>query len=458
MNGIKKIACITSLLIIFNSSYAQNAISKAKAFEDIDYYNNILNEVHVNPYRNINKKDYLLKVEDLKNSIKDSISINDFIILLYNMSAPLQDSHTSPAGSQPVFINDYKKEQFFPYPLVIDNHKLYVPKTSAVALGIPIGAKIISINHVLISHLLPKIETYYGGRSSFSTDVASKFLCYFLFLNHIKPPFKIEYTDDSGDNKSITLPKGLSIKDAIKASMPNNESNYTFKILDNKLGYFNFTSMSGNLDLFGKFVDSCITLVKSKNIQNIAIDVRGNGGGNSQFGDVLLSYLTTKKYSLMGGRKWKVSALYKEYLKSNEDTSHSYLTKPNGSVWELGDCNPKENEFKSNNLFTGNVYLLTGAFTFSSANMFSDGIKHYKLATVVGEPTGENTNDFGEVYAFALPNSKIKMQTTTSFDFGTDCNKNSSSPVLPDKLIERTLHAKIYEEDKALEYILNQIK
>jgi hypothetical protein len=90
--------------------------------------------------------------------------------------------------------------------------------------------------------------------------------------------------------------------------------------------------------------------------------------------------------------------------------------------------------------------------------MIADGAKQYRIAEIIGTPTGENTNDFGEAYVFILPNSQIKMQTTTSFDFGADCNRNTHLPVMPDILIGYNFNDKIYEKDKALEYILNHLK
>lgn len=90
--------------------------------------------------------------------------------------------------------------------------------------------------------------------------------------------------------------------------------------------------------------------------------------------------------------------------------------------------------------------------------MIADGAKQFKLAEIIGQPTGENTNDFGETYVFSLPGSTVKMQTTTSFDYGADCNKNIHQPVMPDKTITYTLHDRIYEKDKALEYLLKKLK
>lgn len=109
-------------------------------------------------------------------------------------------------------------------------------------------------------------------------------------------------------------------------------------------------------------------------------------------------------------------------------------------------------------LFTGKVYLITGPLIFSSANMLADGVKEYHMATVIGQPTGENTNDFGEGYQVELPNSKLKIQTTTTFDLGVDCDPNTSHAVIPDILIEPSMKDKINKSDRVISYILQTIR
>jgi len=438
--------------------FSQTFISKQKAADDIDFYNKTIEEVHVNPFLFIQKKAYYQEVEKLKNSLGDSISTNDFILLLYRLSALLKDGHNTPFIVQTVIIDELRKEQFFPYNLISHNNKLFIPKSAAINSGLPVGGEIISINSVYVNTLLPKMEKYIGGNKAYVKEMSGKFFSYFLFLSGIKAPFQIQYIDSSGKIKSKFIATGFKFKDALAVTMPHIKNEYSFNILSDKLGYIDFMSMSGDFNRFDKFLDSCFTVIKKNNIKHVAIDIRKNSGGNSVLGDLLFSYITTKKYTMMGGRKWKVSAIYKNYLQQKGDTVNDYLKKANGTVWELGNCEPQENRFKNNNQFSGKVYLLTGPFTFSSANMIADGAKQYKIAELIGEPTGENTNDFGEAYVFVLPNSKIKMQTTTSFDFGANCNKNTYQPVMPDKLIRNNLQDKIHEKDKVLEYILSQIK
>jgi len=413
-------------------------------------------EVHVNPFLFVPRETYFSAAQELKAGIKDSIEIKSFLLHLYQLTALLKDGHCTPSIGQPVFKDDLSREIFFPYHLVLDGNNLYVPKTMSQLSGIPTGAIILSINGKTTQSLLMKIQNTMGGNAEHCIDMQEKLLGYFFYLSNVQAPFVIQYEDAEGQVSEKQIEKGAKFIDALSATMPHLKTKYRFQIVDNKLGYLDFMNMS-DLSTFDKYLDSCVTLLKTKNITNLAIDLRRNGGGNSVLGDLLISYFNSKNYTLMGGRNWKISAQYKQLILSNGDSTNQYLKKKDGSVWKLGSCKPNPPRFKNDNLFSGKVYLLIGPFTFSSANMLADGAKEFRLAEIIGEPTGENTNDFGEVYTFALPNSKIKIQTTTSFDFGASCNKNLYSPVMPDKPVPRSRTDRIEENDKALAYILETI-
>jgi hypothetical protein len=61
------------------------------------------------------------------------------------------------------------------------------------------------------------------------------------------------------------------------------------------------------------------------------------------------------------------------------------------------------------------VFVLIGAGTFSSAQDNAIEMRRELHATVVGEPTGEKLNSYGEVRTFKLPNSELKIQYSTEF-------------------------------------------
>jgi hypothetical protein len=437
---------------------AQAYISKQKAEADIDSLNKILLEVHVNPFLFIQKADYFSQVQKLKLSIGDSIELKAFVLRLYQLTAFLKDGHCAPHIVQPAFKADLAKPIFFPYHLVLEGDRLLVPKTTANAYGIPQGASIVSINNQKTGTLFQKINNTIGGNRAYTLDVQEKFLPYLLYLCNVTAPFRVKYKDPDGKVFEKLISEGVTFIDALAVNMQHLKADYHFQVIDGKLGYLDFMNMSGDVNRFDKYFDSCITLLKTKGIHHLAIDLRRNSGGNSLLGDLLISYFNTSNYTLMGGRKWKVSTRYKQYLLARGDSTNSYLQQENGSTWELGNCTPAPSPFRNDNVFNGKVYLLTGPFTFSSANMVADGVKQFKLAEIVGEPTGENSNDFGEAYTFTLPASKIRIQTSTSFDFGASCDRNGHSPVMPDKLVRRSLSDRIEERDRALEFIVASAK
>ena len=61
--------------------------------------------------------------------------------------------------------------------------------------------------------------------------------------------------------------------------------------------------------------------------------------------------------------------------------------------------------------YSGNICVLTGPNTFSSANMLANAIKDYKLVILIGEATGEACNDYGELYWNKLPNTWLSFYT-----------------------------------------------
>ena len=69
--------------------------------------------------------------------------------------------------------------------------------------------------------------------------------------------------------------------------------------------------------------------------------------------------------------------------------------------------------------------------------MTANAIRDYKLVTLVGEPTGENPNDYGEVFILTLPNTKIRVRTTTALFIRANGNEHDNNPVIPDILVKQ---------------------
>lgn len=437
---------------------SQTHINKQQAYDDIDAMIKIMEDVHFNPYLHISKTSFASKTDSIKATIKDSVDRKILLLKLYALTAFLEDGHAAPALSLSAF-PELKSKILVPFSyLSEDEHRVYIASVHPEIKGISTGARLISINGKDIQALKKKSTSYIGGLDAWKKELSTRLFSYFIFLNDIKPPFNIVYEEDN-IRKTLVLEEGVDLSTSLTMSLPAfHQPPWSFRIIDGNLGYIDFVSMSGQYNNFISFLDSSFRVLREKNINHLAVDLRSNSGGDSKFGDILLGYIAPHPFALGGKKQWKISRQYKDYVLSRGDSTSNYLQKQDGEVWILGECGAREKLLNVDTLFTGKVYLLTGSFTYSSANMLAEGAKYYKLATLVGEPTGESTNDFGEVYSFILPNSKFRINSTTSYDMGVDCDPSHNNPVTPHKFIKRTVNHVIKKEDPVLDYVLNQVR
>jgi C-terminal processing protease CtpA/Prc len=213
---------------------------------------------------------------------------------------------------------------------------------------------------------------------------------------------------------------------------------YTFQRTEENTGYLNFRSMR-DLPVFEKFLDSVFTDIKNKPVDGLIIDLRQNGGGSSVLGERLISYISDKPYRMSGGSRWKVSDEYKAYIREQEKTNQvyasgsfqQYLNRTPGEIISSGEVRthtPGRNKLR----YHGKVAVLTGPNTFSSANMLSNAIKDYQLATIIGEATGEPCNDYGELYWNKLPHTGLIFYTCSKHFIRANGDMHDPNPVLPD--------------------------
>ena len=438
-------------LFCFATCYGQNQLSRKQAWEDIDSLVAKIESVHYNPYLHLSKKVFCQKVEEVKKSIPDSLGFESLLLKMYAITAVLEDGHSMPYLVQPQIKANLAEADFLPFKLVFDKGSAYI---KAPEEGLLHGANILSVNGLSTKAAVKEFSALLGGSAYYKKEMAERLFGYFLFLKGIRPPFKITYTTTGKNVNTKTVDKGITFKEALHQSMPHLNNSNSFKLLNTKTAYLDFLSMNGSLDAWGNFLDSAFTSVRKDKVETVLVDIRNNPGGNSVFANYLLAYITRKKFLLASGKCWRISADMKKVQQENGETNPEYQSKENGTNWCREFCEPQENPVVADSVFTGKVYLLTGPFTFSSANMLADAIKTFKLGTVIGTPTGEYTNDFGETLVFSLPHSNIKIQTTTSFEYGANCNRTISETVKPDITITPTLADKLSETDTILLRIL----
>lgn len=109
----------------------------------------------------------------------------------------------------------------------------------------------------------------------------------------------------------------------------------------------------------------------------LVLDIRKNGGGSTQFGADILSYLTQKPIPFS-----------KSYVRSDNG-----FTRNDGAhiVWKAMGGKGSEAHYSRERVFDGPVAVLTGAATFSAAEDFLVSFDTLQRGVKIGEATGGST-------------------------------------------------------------------
>ena len=153
-------------------------------------------------------------------------------------------------------------------------------------------------------------------------------------------------------------------------------------------------------------------------IQNVAVDLRENSGGQSIVANEFINYLGIETY------KEPTDEIRKDFkvFSTIFESLISFL---------IGGESASDLDVKKGYGFSGNVYVLTSVSTFSSAMDFTMMIQDNKIGKVIGEPPGNMPTHYGDVSLFNLPNSGLTMSVSYKTWHRIDTTKDAL-PLIPD--------------------------
>ncbi len=173
---------------------------------------------------------------------------------------------------------------------------------------------------------------------------------------------------------------------------------------EHSLAVLTLTSCNNN-KVYKECLYKMFTEVKECGLKNVAVDLRGNGGGNSLVINSFFRYLDIDSFY---ESSWDVR--YGPFV-----AKHTRPLSKNNRIKDL--------------LFYGNVFVLTNERSFSSAMMFPQYVKDNGLGKIIGETPANDPSGYGDTVRNYLPNSHIKI-----FISKTDFTR--VDPTCPDKYVE----------------------
>ena len=395
----------------FYSKNYDTVITKKEALEDLDYAMKYLKKLHPKLLKNM-PTEIQEQYDMVKNNIetKETITVNYLSKEIESIFSKLNDGHTIVMG----YYNDYH---------TLKEMEMHNKNKEILT----------KINDIEIKELFEQNKQYYSyemekaGLNQFKNDL--------ITLEGLDKlgiaTEEIKYTfEQNNKEKEYTYKK----EDYLTKEEYNNYNNIgpkpqksfvTYEIDEENNLAILYLDKCKNNDEYKRVLKEMFEKIKEKNIGNIAVDLRNNGGGSSSVATEFIKYIDVDEYN---------------ELKSE---------------WRLGTFNIKTKQHtiknkKKNSPFNGNIYVLTSIDTFSSAMLFSQYIKDNNLGTIIGETSSNDPNGYSEVVEFLLPNSKAYMQISTKKFYRINQNTNEKFIESDIKCENKEAIFKLYDTIKSI--------
>ena len=395
---VLNVACIPTLA----QNNGESSNSTKALIKDLDEYRDGINKYHIDPYNVISKKQFYRKIDELRQSAEEN-NFDELFIKLLAINAQIQDGHTNihfnTKNIYP-FIIQWYKEGFFVIATNDENRKFY-------------HSRILAINDIPIDTIVSRIATIIPEQNTgYITLEVQHYLVNPTVLHGLKittDKMKAIYTVQTPEGKMEKIaPTVIEVKDRSQLTGLKPDKflrtalggKYWFKYFDSsKTVYFNYRSCADD-GTYKPMMEALMDSIEKNHPKKIVIDIRYNGGGNSS---LLMPFI--------------------DYL------SKSYLNKK------------------------GCIYVLTGSKTFSSAVLNVMALKQQTNAILVGEPTGENAEHYGEVKYFILPSTQLKVSYSTKYFKN---HEHLKGPIIPDVLIFEKFSEYDNNIDSVVDYAMAQ--
>ncbi|RYZ23098.1 MAG: hypothetical protein EOO16_06515 [Chitinophagaceae bacterium] len=211
-----------------------------------------------------------------------------------------------------------------------------------------------------------------------------------------------------------------------------------------------------------QFIDSCFRVLRASGIRNVALDLRLNGGGDSEIGTYFLRHITTKPQVMTRSKSWRlgplVTALPATHWMARTIEGQRRTFTLAGEFLTSPPFEPEPLPALPDSLFlNARLFVLTSPRTFSSAHMTALAVKCSGMGTLIGQPTGERLDLTGEVLDYQLPHTRIGLSIPAA-QYRSACGKGSQVGVQPDIVVNPTAADLQAGRDAAMEKLKAEIR
>lgn len=472
------------VFLIFECKAQQ--FSKRQYLSDFDVFQSVYEKANAGLYKYHTKQEIDSVFAANRKCIQKQTSYREFYNLIWNVIDYTGSCHNDLSYPDSLKKELRKKKIFFPLPLKFLNGKLY---SNLAYETIPLGSEILSVNGISVQKFAAEVSRYTStdghnttGKYAFLETNALFFYTYLAYGE--QHTFVITYTDNSEVKQQVL--QSVDYKNAMenysRRFIPEYEKNrktaYSFQYIDSSgtgLLTVNTFAIGGPTSeghqKYAAFLDSVFTELKTRNIRNLIVDIRENGGGNDPNDLLLYSYLAKRSFrenrsaftlfNTVPFKRHYVEEEPDEIADLEKDLKDEHTIWRNKKYYQNEKMNPVWNPKPQ--AYSGKIYLLVSPFVASAGSLFASMVKSDEQSVVIGQETlGGYYGHTGHIpVMYKLPKTGLLLSFSI-VDLEQDVQKLNDQRygdgVKPDYLVEQSIEEYLKSTDTILEYAKKGIK
>lgn len=484
------LVCISILFFAGSCTVSKTAYNPTKKYSprelqgDYELFRNILEESHPSLYWYTPKDSVDYYFDEGKNRLKDSLPEYKFRNVLSYVLAQIRCGHTAVRSSRAAARYSERTRSLM-FPLNIKAWADTVVITSNLSRrdsNVMRGALLTSIDNTPVSLILDSMfrhisaDGYNTTHKYQSLSNSGVFRSMYGSLYGLKTRTPIEFIDTTGTLRKVQIGLGSIAVDSSRirrAAQQRPSKRQRKKAVLQSLrsmridtaihtAFLEVNSFaSGNR--LRKFFRQSFKTIRKNEIQNLVVDMRGNGGGNVILSNLLTKYIAAKPFKIADSLyALKKKSSYKEY-QNNYFLNHLFLIffarKKMDGRYHFTHFENRYFKPRKKNHFEGTTYILTGGNTFSAATLFTKALIDQENVVVVGEETGGGAygNTAWLIPDVTLPSTKVRFRLPL-FRLVIDKDAERGRGVMPEVEAGPTVNAIRKNQDYKVSKVVEMIK